>query len=72
MSTESTTANGALSGYRYPHFKRQLLAHDMAFEGGPGPGEPLPDFDLETTDGGRVRKSDFAGRPLLLYLASFT
>jgi hypothetical protein len=59
--------------YRYEHFKRELLIEDMAFAGGPGPGDPMPEFDLPTTDGGRVRKSDFVGdRPLFLTFASIT
>jgi peroxiredoxin len=62
--------------YRYPHFKRRLMIEDTAFgsyRGGPSPGEPVPDFDLPTTDGGRVRKSDFVGRrPLLLTFGSIT
>lgn len=59
--------------YRYPHFKRELLMEDMSFSGGPVPGKPMPDFDLPTTDGGRVRKRDFVTqRPLLLTFASVT
>ena len=59
--------------YRYDHFSRQLLMEDMAWRGGVPPGEEMPDFDLETTDGGRVRKSDFVGvRPLLLSFGSVT
>ncbi len=59
--------------YRYPHFKRELLADDSAFEWGPSPGELIPDFELSTTDGGRVGKSDFVGeRPLLLVFSSYT
>jgi hypothetical protein len=60
-------------GYRYAHFHRKLLAADMAFLGGPAPGEPMPDFEVETTDGDRIRKRDVVGqRPLLLAFASFT
>jgi hypothetical protein len=59
--------------YRYPHFRRQLLLEDRAFTGGVRPGDALPDFDLPTTDGGRVRKADFVGeRPLLLTFGSVT
>ena len=29
-------------------------------------GTPAPDFDLPDTDGGRVRRADFEGRPLLV------
>lgn len=59
--------------YRYPHFHTRLLIDDMSFRTGPRPGEPMPDFDLPTTDGGRVQKSSFAGRiPLLLTMGSVT
>ncbi len=59
--------------YRYPHFKRELLMEDASFDGGPSPGEPVPYFDLPTTDGGRISKGDFVGeRPLLLVFGSFT
>ena len=30
-------------------------------------GQPAPDFDLPTDGGGRIRLSDFRGRPLVLY-----
>jgi hypothetical protein len=61
------------SPYRFPHYRRELLREYASFHGGPEPGEPLPEFDLPTTDGGRVRKSDFTGRrPLFLSFASIT
>lgn len=31
------------------------------------PGQPAPDFDLETYDGSRVKLSDFRGKPVVLY-----
>jgi hypothetical protein len=58
--------------YRYPHFKRELLGEDSSFVNGAAPGQPLPDFDLPTTDGGRLRKRDLLGKPLLLILGSYT
>ena len=59
--------------YRYPHFTRGILREDMAFRGGPRPGEPMPDFDLATVDGGRLRRRGFVGRlPLLLICTSIT
>lgn len=59
--------------YLYPHFQRELMMEDSRFHGGPRPGEPFPDFDLPTTDGGRIRGSDFVGRqPLLLSFSSVT
>ncbi|MBV7697373.1 thioredoxin family protein [Streptomyces sp. TRM70350] len=49
------------------------MIEDMRFHTGPRPGEEMPDFDLPTVDGGRVTKSDFAGRtPLLLTMGSVT
>ena len=40
---------------------------------GGAPGEEMPDFDLPTTDGRRLRKADYVGvRPLLLSFDSVT
>lgn len=59
--------------YRFDRFQRQLLYHDMGFEGGPGPGEPFPRFDLAAIDGGRVTLDEaIAQRPMLMVFASFT
>ena len=30
-------------------------------------GDPMPDIELETPDGGRIRPSDFAGRPAVIW-----
>lgn len=59
--------------YRYPAFRRELLYHDVSFEKGPAPGQPFPDFDLPTTDGGRITRRDtIGGRPLLMVFSSYT
>ncbi len=59
--------------YLYPHFKRQSMIEDSSFHSGPQPGDPMPDFNLLTTDGQHVRKEDFVGeRPLLLTMGSIT
>ena len=59
--------------YRYAHYDREVLLGDLRFRTGPAPGEPFPDFDLETADGGRVTKSEFAGKkPLLMVFGSVT
>jgi hypothetical protein len=59
--------------YRYRHFCREALLDDLIFHAGPAPGRSVPDFDLPTVSGGRVRKADFLGRrPLLITFASLT
>ncbi len=59
--------------YRYDHFSRRLLIEDMAFHAGPQPGEAMPDFELVTSEGERVRKQDLlGGKPMLLTMGSFT
>ena len=64
---------GGSSDYRFDHFRRGRLRDDLAFRAGPAPGWPMPDFDLPTVAGGRVRKADFMGRrPVLLTFASIT
>lgn len=59
-------------GYRYDHFHRKLLLEDMRFLGGPGPGEAIPDFELHTTAGGVLRRSDLLGVPVLISFGSIT
>lgn len=59
--------------YRYEHFERRVRLDELRFHGGVLCGEPFPDFDLSTTDGGRICKQDYAGaRPLLLTIGSAT
>jgi hypothetical protein len=59
--------------YRFERFTRRLLFHDLRFEGGPGPGERFPDFDLATVDGERVTlEGATAERPMLMVFSSFT
>jgi hypothetical protein len=63
-----------MSEYRYRHFTIRTGLSDLCFAAGSAaPGEQFPDFDLPTTDGGRVRKTDFVGeRPMFMVAASFT
>lgn len=60
--------------YIYDHVTRNVLMEDMSFsEDAPRPGERLPEFDLPTTDGGRIRSGDFSGKkPLLLITGSYS
>ncbi len=60
--------------YRYEDISLTGLMDDiMSFHGGPTPGETVPEFDLLTTDGKRVRRDDYVGvRPLLITFASLT
>jgi hypothetical protein len=62
-----------MPGYRVDRFTKAMLDEDRAFQRGREPGWSMPDFDLPTVAGGRVRKSDFmARRPVLLTFASLT
>jgi hypothetical protein len=59
--------------YRFDRFQRQLLYHDLRFEGGPEPGERFHDFELPTIDGRRLTRDGSASRrPMLVIFSSFT
>jgi hypothetical protein len=58
--------------YRYQHFERESMQGDLKLRPSPGVGDPLPDFDMLTTDGQRVRSQDFRGRKLFITFAAVT
>jgi len=59
--------------YRFDHFRRQQLTDDLELGAGKEPGWQVPDFDLPTVTGGRVRKSDYMGRrPVLITFGCLT
>ncbi len=53
--------------YRFDHFQRQQLVDDRSFGAGKDPGWQMPDFDLPTVSGVRIRKADFMGRRPVLF-----
>ncbi|HEX5299693.1 MAG TPA: hypothetical protein VFW50_22120, partial [Streptosporangiaceae bacterium] len=62
----SGTAEPAARAYRFERFSTALLIDDMTFgRQAPGPGDPVPAFDLPTLDGGRFRSDDLGGLPVL-------
>jgi hypothetical protein len=61
-----------MDAYNYDTFRRDMMKEHMHFRGGPKPGEPAPDFDLPTVDGGRLRLSQHRGRPVLIEVGSIT
>ena len=61
--------------YNYGHFRpKHLLADLLKTARGEGlsPGDEAPDFELESTEGERVRLSSLRGRPVVLRFGSFT
>jgi cytochrome oxidase Cu insertion factor (SCO1/SenC/PrrC family) len=61
--------------YNYAHFQTKHFLADLkrSQEGyGVQPGKEAPDFELEDTDGNRVRLSELRGKPVLLHFGSYT
>ncbi len=64
-----------LDEYNYEHFRPKHLLADLwrsARGEGLQPGSEAPDFELESTEGERLRLSELRGRPVLLHIGSFT
>ena len=64
-----------LNEYNYEHFRPKHLLADLwkTIRGeGLQPGSQAPDFELEPTEGDRVRLSDLRGQPVVLRFGSFT
>ena len=61
--------------YNYEHFRPKHLLADLwkTIRGeGLQPGTLASDFELESTEGDRVRLSELRGRPVVLRFGSFT
>jgi len=64
-----------LADYNYEHFRTKHFLADLRTTlrgAGVQPGDEAPDFELEATDGQRVRLSTLRGAPVLLHFGSFT
>ena len=64
-----------LGEYNYEHFRTKHFLADLqhTIQGkGVQPGQEAPDFELESTDGDRVRLSALRGRPVVLHFGSVT
>ncbi len=73
--TAATSDLRELQRYNYEHFWLKHLLTDLlrtARGEGAQPGSEAPDFELETTEGERVRLSALRGRPVLLHFGSAT
>ena len=74
-SPEVTSSADDLRAYNYEHFWLKHFVADLwrtAQGAGLRPGLPAPDFELESTEGGRFRLADARGRPVLLHFGSDT
>jgi cytochrome oxidase Cu insertion factor (SCO1/SenC/PrrC family) len=64
-----------LAEYNYEHFRPKHLLADVwrsAKSAGLQPGSEAPDFELESTEGDRIRLSSLRGRPVFLHFGSGT
>lgn len=61
--------------FNFRHFRPRHMAAELlrsSCTDGVPPGTEAPDFDLETTEGGRLRLSSLRGKPVLLHFGSYT
>lgn len=61
--------------YNYDHFTRPYAMIDVrgTIAGrGIAPGCPVPDFELQDTDGSMIRLGDLQGRPVILRFGSIS
>lgn len=61
--------------YNYEHFRTKHFLADVQQTikgGGVQPGQEASDFELEATEGGRVRLSGLRDRPVVLHFGSVT
>lgn len=73
MTDATLTARSSRHHYAYDTFTTGLILGDLAFaRSDPGPGDPVPGFDLEVLDGGRLASTDLGSRPVLLVFGSLT
>ncbi len=73
--TSATRDPRELQRYNYEHFWLDHLLADLwrtAKGEGVQPGSEAPDFEMESTEGQRVRLSELRGRPVLLHFGSAT
>ena len=63
-----------MSEYRYKKFTTNLLFRDLRFaRGAAAPGDRIPEFELLTTNGDRLTRSDvFGDKPVLFVFGSMT
>ena len=57
--------------FNFRHFRMRHMAAELLRTGMPQ-GLRAPDFELPSTDGGKLRLSDLRGQPVLLHFVSYT
>lgn len=61
--------------FNFEHFRMRHMAAELLrtyHRSGIAPGSEAPPFDLEATDGTRLRLTDLRGKPVLLHFVSYT
>lgn len=77
MTSETTLGKArtysSAERYQYDTFTTGLILQDMAFKRtDPGPGHPVPAFDLPLVEGGRFRSTELGAKPVLMAFGSLT
>jgi hypothetical protein len=63
------------SNFNFRHFRMRHMAAELIRTvrcDGVLPGQQAPDFELATSEGGRLRLRDLRGQPVLVHLVSYT
>ena len=73
MTDATLPARSSRQHYAYDNFTTGLILGDLAFaRTDPGPGDRVPDFDIELLESGRLTSANLGPLPVLLVFGSLT